>query len=123
MLPRIAADFLVLLHFSFIVFVLLGGLLVLKWRWLAYLHLPCAIWGILIEFFGWICPLTPLENHFREKAGQTGYSGGFMEHYLLPLIYPVNLTPNLQIILGLLVLLVNLAIYGLVLFKHYRRKG
>jgi uncharacterized protein with PQ loop repeat len=123
MLPRIAADFLVLLHFSFIVFVLLGGLLVLKWRWLAYLHLPCAFWGILIEFFGWICPLTPLENHFREKAGQTGYSGGFMEHYLLPLIYPVNLTHNLQIILGLLVLTVNLAIYGLVLFKHYQRKG
>lgn len=123
MLPRIAADFLVLLHFSFIVFVLLGGLLVLKWRWLAYLHLPCAFWGILIEFFGWICPLTPLENHFREKAGQTGYSGGFMEHYLLPLIYPVNLTHDLQIILGLLVLIVNLAIYGLVLFKHYQRKG
>jgi uncharacterized protein with PQ loop repeat len=123
MLPRIAADFLVLLHFSFIVFVLLGGLLVLKWRWLAYLHLPCAIWGVLIEFFGWICPLTPLENHFREKAGQTGYSGGFMEHYLLPLIYPVNLTHDLQIILGLLVLIVNLAIYGLVLFKHYQRKG
>jgi len=120
MAARIAADLVVLLHFLFIVFGLLGGLLALRWRWVLFLHFPAAVWISLIEFQGWICPLTPLENHFRELAGSGGYAGGFLEHYLLPLIYPPGLTRELQVILGLLALTVNLVIYALV-WRHYRR--
>ena len=109
---RIAADFIVLLHFAFILFVVLGGLLVFYRRMFAWLHLPTVLWGVLIEFSGWICPLTPWEQSLRIKAGQVGYSGGFVEHYLMPLIYPVALTPEIQIILGVLVLILNVGVYG-----------
>ncbi|PZX23448.1 conserved hypothetical protein; putative membrane protein [Cupriavidus phytorum] len=107
------ADLVVILHALFIVFVVAGGLLVLRWPRAAWVHLPAAVWGVLIEWAGWICPLTPLENTLRQAAGQAGYSGGFVERYLLPLIYPAGLTPAVQLWLGLVVLVVNVAIYAL----------
>jgi hypothetical protein len=87
---RIAADLVVLAHLGFILFVILGGLLVLRWPRMAWIHLPAVIWGALIEFAGWICPLTPLENWLREASGTAGYQGGFIEHYLVPIVYPAN---------------------------------
>ena len=110
---RIAADLLVLFHFAFILFVVLGGFLVLYRRLFAWLHFPAVIWGVLIEFSGWICPLTPWEQSLRIKAGHVGYSGGFVEHYLVPLIYPEALTPEIQFVLGVLVLILNVYIYVL----------
>ena len=109
------ADLVVVLHFLFVLFVVLGGLLVLRWPWVAYLHVPTAIWGALIEFMGWVCPLTPLEKRLREDAGLAGYEGGFVEHYILPALYPSALTRGVQIVLGSLVIGVNLAIYARVL--------
>ncbi|WP_354682722.1 DUF2784 domain-containing protein [Cupriavidus necator] len=106
------ADLVVVVHGLFILFVVAGGLLVLRWPRLAWVHLPAAVWGVLIEWLGWICPLTPLENTLRQAAGQAGYSGGFVERYLLPLIYPAGLTPAVQLWLGLVVLVVNVAIYA-----------
>lgn len=112
MIYRLAADLLVLLHGAFILFVCLGGLLVVRRpRW-AWLHLPAAVWGALIEFTGWVCPLTPWEWRLRALAGQQGYSGGFVEHYLVKLIYPAGLTPALQFVLGGLVVAVNVLVYA-----------
>ena len=108
-----AADLLVILHLAFILFVMLGGLLLFRWPWVAWLHLPAVAWGALIELIGWICPLTPLEQRFRQAAGEAGYSGGFIEQYLLPLIYPDNLTREIQLALGMLVIIFNAVIYGL----------
>ena len=114
-LPHLLADLLVVLHFAFVLFVVFGGLLVLRRPKIAYLHIPAAIWGALIEFTGWICPLTPLENSFRARAGEAGYQGGFVEHYILPTLYPSALTRDIQLLLGGFVLLLNLAIYAYVL--------
>lgn len=105
------ANALVLLHLAFVLFVVAGGLLVAWKPRLAWLHVPAVAWGALIEFMGWICPLTPLENHFRQLSGQGGYAGGFIEHYLLPLIYPDALTPPAQFSLGVLVLAINTLMY------------
>jgi uncharacterized protein DUF2784 len=116
------ADLVVALHFAFVLFVVLGGLLVLRWPRLAYLHIPAAIWGVLIEFAGWICPLTPLENALRVRAGEAGYQGSFVEHYILPVLYPSALTRNVQFLLGALVLALNLAIYGYLL-RRIRRNS
>jgi len=110
-LYRLLANAVVLLHALFIVFIVFGGFLAWRWRWVAVLHVPAAIWGVLIEYRGWICPLTPLENALRVKAGQAGYSGGFVEHYLLPAMYPSGLTPRIQAGLGTLVLVVNVVAY------------
>jgi len=107
------ADLVVIVHGLFILFVVAGGLLVLRWPRVAWLHLPAAAWGVLIEWSGWICPLTPLENTLRQAAGQAGYSGGFVERYLLPLIYPAGLTPAVQLWLGAVVLALNVAVYAL----------
>jgi uncharacterized protein DUF2784 len=112
------ADTVVILHFTFVLFVVLGGLLVLRWRRVAYLHLPAVIWGAWIEFTGRICPLTPLENSLRARAGEAGYSGGFIEHYLLPVLYPSDLTRTIQIVLGALVIAVNLSIYAYLLRRR-----
>jgi hypothetical protein len=120
MLYSIAADALVILHLAFIVFVMLGGLLLLKWPRLIYLHLPAVIWGTLVELQGWLCPLTPLEQQFRMLAGESGYSGGFIQHYLLPLIYPAALTRELQTLFALCVITSNLVIYP-VIYVKYRR--
>jgi hypothetical protein len=112
------ADLVLIIHLGFVLFVLLGGLLILKWRWIAWTHVPAAAWGIAIEFGGWICPLTPLENHLRERAGEAAYSGDFIARYLLPVIYPEGLTREAQIALGLGALLFNAAIYAVVVRTH-----
>jgi hypothetical protein len=105
------ADAILILHLAFILFVVLGGFLVLWRRWLIRLHLPVVVWGALIEFAGWICPLTPLENWLRMQGGDRGYSGGFINHYLVSLIYPEGLTRELQWLLGALVIAINAGIY------------
>ncbi len=112
MVYRLLADLVVLVHFGFVLFVILGGMLVLRWKRVAWVHLPAATWGAIVEFMGWICPLTPLEIWLRVMAGQSGYQTGFIAHYLLPVLYPQNLTRDTQIWLGVLVLCLNLAIYG-----------
>jgi hypothetical protein len=112
---RLAADAIVVIHFAFVLFVVLGGLLVLRWRWLAWLHLPAAAWGVLIEYANWICPLTPLENYLRERGGVAGYAGDFIEHYVLPLLYPARLTRSAQLLLGSLALALNALIYWYVI--------
>jgi len=122
MLFGIAADLLVLLHLGFILFVILGGLLVFWKRSLALLHLPAVLWGALVEFMAWQCPLTPLEQELRIAGNQAGYGGGFMEHYLLPLIYPGQLTPLIQVILGTLVIVINLIIYTLIILQIRRSR-
>jgi len=108
---RIAADAVVALHAAFVLFVVLGGLLALRWRRLAWVHAPAAVWGIAVEFAGWVCPLTPLENAFRERGGAAAFHGDFLQHYLLPLLYPVNLTRGSQVLLGSLALAVNAVVY------------
>jgi len=122
MFERIIADGLVLIHLVFICFVVFGGILVMRWKWVSLFHLPAVAWGALIEFQGWICPLTPLEQHFRYLAGQAGYRGGFIEHYLIPLIYPGGLTRPTQTVIGVFVIIMNLIIYGHWLYrtKHPR---
>ena len=112
MLLRLAADAVLVFHLAFIVFALLGGLLAIRWRWMVWLHLPAAGWGFFVEVTGRICPLTPLENMLREQAGSSGFSGGFVAHYLVPLIYPAGLTPDIQWLLAGVVVAVNLAVYG-----------
>jgi hypothetical protein len=111
MAASVAATALALIHFAFIVFVVLGGLLVLRWPKLMWVHLPAAVWGVLIEFAGWYCPLTTWENNMLRRAGRAGYSNGFVEHYLFALIYPEGLTRTMQIAIGLFVLVINVAVY------------
>jgi len=112
MLPRTLADILVGLHFLFIVFVVVGGFLTWRWPRIAWIHVPVALWGALIELTGWICPLTPLENHLRRAAGEAGYAGGFIEHYLIPVVYPGGLTRGTQLMLGIAVVVINVVAYG-----------
>jgi hypothetical protein len=121
MFYRLGADAVLVIHLLFIVFVLFGGLLALRWRWVVVLHLPAMVWGAVVEFFHLYCPLTPLENAWRIKAGGEGYEAGFIEHYLIPLIYPAGLTPQIQLWLGAIVLLVNLAVYGWLLVRPWRK--
>jgi hypothetical protein len=106
-----AATGIALIHLAFIVFVLLGGFLVLKWPRLAWVHLPAAVWGVLIEFFGWWCPLTKWENYFLREAGRAGYDGGFVAHYIMPILYPPGLTRGMEIAIGAIVLIINVSIY------------
>ncbi|MEZ0237077.1 MAG: DUF2784 domain-containing protein [Methylophilaceae bacterium] len=115
---RLLADLTLLAHFAFIIFVLLGGLLVLKWPQVAWLHIPAALWGALTEFFSLPCPLTPLEKHFQRLAGDTPYEGDFIARYLLPWIYPAGLTPTVQIVLGAIVVALNILIYGWLLARQ-----
>lgn len=112
MLALFLADLVLLMHLGFVLFVLFGGLLALRWRMILWVHLPAALWGIFVEFGGWICPLTPLENWLRTQAGDASYEGDFIVRYLLPILYPKALTPEIQVVLGTLVLVVNLVIYG-----------
>ena len=114
---RILTDSIVVIHLLFILFVILGGFLAFYKRWIVWVHLPAVLWGVCIELFGWICPLTPLENRLRYGGGQQGYEGGFIEHYLVPLIYPENLTKNIQIVLGLSVLVINIVVYYILLSR------
>jgi len=119
---RVLADLVVVLHLAFVAFVVLGGLLVLRWPRLAWLHVPAAVWGTLIEFAGWVCPLTPLENRLRYLGGEAGYEGGFVERYLLGVLYPEGLTPEAQLALGMLVLVVNGAVYARLWRRRWRRR-
>ena len=114
MLDRVLTDAVVVFHLGFIVFALAGGVLVITWRRsVAWLHLPAVAWAAYAEFTATICPLTPLENALRLRAGQSGYAGGFVEHYLIPIIYPAGLTPNAQGVLGAVVIAVNLLFYAI----------
>ena len=123
MLFGLLADAVLLLHLAFMVFVLFGALLVWRWPRVAWLHLPAVAWGVLLEFFGWLCPLTPLEVTLRRAAGAAGYPGGFVEHYLAPLIYPAGLTPAIQAWIGAGVLVLNVALYGHLLWRASRKGG
>lgn len=120
MIYRALADAVLVLHLGFVLFVVLGGLPVLRWTRVAWLHIPAAIWGVLIEYTGWICPLTPLENSLRARGGETGYAGGFIEHYIQPVLYPAGLTRGTQMVLGSLALVLNLTAYTVVLARRNR---
>jgi len=106
------ADMAVIVHLGFVAFVALGGFLVWRWRRLAWIHIPCAMWAVLVEWLNLVCPLTPLEQHLRTLAGEPGYQGGFVEHYLVPLLYPPGLTRVLQLLIAALVVAVNIAVYA-----------
>lgn len=105
------ANLVLIVHLAFVVFVLCGGLLVLRWRWIAWLHVPAIAWGAFVEFSGWICPLTPLENWLRAQGGDISYKSDFIAQYLLPVLYPGDLTRDLQLLLGTVVIVLNAAVY------------
>jgi hypothetical protein len=117
----VLADLVLILHLAFIFFIVLGGILVARWPRMVWAHLPAAFWGVLIELAGWICPLTPLENDLRRRAGQSAYSESFVEHYLMPVIYPEELTRNVQLLLAFAVFAWNAAIYAWVLRRRRTR--
>ena len=114
---RMAADTVVVIHLGFILFVFLGGLTLLRWPWMIWVHVPAAVWGGLVELIGAPCPLTPLENHLRTAGQGETYSGGFIDHYIMPIVYPPGLTRETQVILGVLVVAINFAIYFKILTK------
>ena len=118
----LAANAVLILHFSFICLVMLGGLAVPRYPRFAFVHVPAAIWGVLVEAFGWYCPLTDLENALLRRAGEEGYAGEFVERYLLNVIYPEGLTREIQMVLAGVVVVVNVAVYGWVLKKRSLRK-
>ncbi len=122
MLYRTLADLVLVLHLAFIFFVVAGGLLALRWRWAPLVHLPAALWGVFIELSGGICPLTPIENALRRAEGTSGYSGGFIEHYVVPIIYPAGLLPSIQLLLAALVVLANTLVYFFV-WRSLRSSG
>src|ERR1043165_3621879 len=117
MLDATAADVVLIVHFAFVAFVIAGGALVLAWPRVAWLHVPAVFWGAVVEFSGWICPLTPLENHLRTAAGESPYTGDFVQHYLMALLYPHDLSRSVQVGLGLLVIAINMLFYGLLLLR------
>ena len=114
------ADLVLVVHFAFLAFVVAGGAFVLRWPRVAWAHVPAVIWGVLIEFFGWICPLTPLEIALRHRAGEAAYTGGFIAHYVMRVIYPEGLTRGIQVMLGILVLALNGGIYAAMIAREVR---
>ncbi len=118
MLYHTLADLVLVLHLVFIIFVVAGGLLAWRWRWVPLVHVPAAVWGVFVEVTGNVCPLTPLENTLRRAAGASGYSGGFVEHYLAPAIYPSTLSHRVQLSLAVAVVLSNVAAYFFVWHRH-----
>jgi hypothetical protein len=118
---RLLADALVVVHLAFIVFVVAGGALVLAWPRLAWAHLPAVVWAAYTEFTASICPLTPLENALRRRAGEAGYEGSFVEHYVIPLIYPPGLTASTQLVLGAIVVAINVVVYAIAWRRRARR--
>ena len=118
----VLADIVVGIHFAFVLFVILGGLFVLRWKRWAWIHIPCVFWGALNEFWGCMCPLTPLENWLRQSGGEAGYSTSFVEHYILPILYPTELTRGLQVVLGLVVIAINAGVYGWLWFRARKRR-
>lgn len=121
MFHRLLADLTLIIHLLFILFVVLGAFLVIKWKWMMWIHIPCAIWGSLIEIYYWICPLTHLENYFHRLANEAGYAGGFIEHYLILIIYPPGLTPGFQLASGIFVIIINLIIYGYITYQYLKK--
>lgn len=121
MLYRALADLVLVAHLGFVLFVMLGALLALRWPKILWVHLPAAAWGAFVEFSGLVCPLTPLEQWLRRLSGEAGYAGGFVEHYLLPLLYPPGLTSELQLTLGTVVVVANAALYGWLWWRHRRK--
>ena len=122
MVYRVLADLVVIIHLGFVVFVGLGGLLAIRYRRCAWIHIPAALWGAVISFAGWVCPLTPLENWLRVRGGAVGYNAGFIEHYIVPVLYPTVLTRTMQVGVGVFVLVLNVAVYGRV-FRRYWWRG
>ena len=122
MLAYLLANTLLLIHFLFIAFALFGGLFIFRYRWVAWLHIPAFVWAALISFVGWICPLTPWEVSLRRSAGQEGYSGGFIEHYITPIIYPAGYTREFAIAAGVTVLVINSLIYAITIYRT-RKQG
>ena len=120
---RIAADTILLLHLAFTLFTVLGGLLVLRRPSLLWVHLTAVLWGVIIEWADWVCPLTPLENLLRERGGEAGYAGGFIEHYVARFLYPENLTIKLRYLLGLALVAANLIIYGYIFLVRRRKRS
>jgi len=114
MIYGLLADVALMAHVAFVAFVILGGLSALRWPKVGWLHIPCALWGAWVEVAGWICPLTPLEVSWRRRAGEVGYTGGFLEHYVTPVLYPSGLTREVQVGLGVAVVVLNLVVYALV---------
>jgi len=123
MLYLVFSNLVFITHAAFILFVVLGGLLAVRWKWAVWFHVPAAIWGMLIEFTGWACPLTALEIEWLQKAGRAGYSGGFIEHYLIPLVYPAGITEADQVFLGCGVFVMNVLVYLLVWQKWRRSRA
>lgn len=117
------ADLVLLAHLAFVIFVVLGGLLALRWPKAAWIHLPCAAWAAFVEFAGIICPLTPLENRLRWLGGAPAYAGDFIGHYVTAALYPAGLTRPVQIVLGGVVVALNAAVYWRVLARRGGRRG
>lgn len=122
MLYLILSNLVFVTHATFIIFVVLGGLLAVRWKWMVWFHLPAAIWGMLIEFTGWECPLTALEVAWLQRAGRAGYGGGFIEHYIVQVVYPAGLTDADQVFLGFGVVLTNAVVYAVV-WRSWRRRN
>jgi len=120
MIYSLLADLVVLIHFAFILFAVLGALLVARWPRLIWLHLPAVVWAMAIEFFGMICPLTPLENWLLARGGEAGYQESFVQHYIAALVYPGEITDTVKLLLGLGVLTINLGLYGWLILRHRR---
>ena len=123
MLDRFCADAVVVFHLLFIAFAMGGALLVLRWSRLMFVHLPVVAWAVLVEVMSWPCPLTPLENYFRRRGGEAGYPGGFIEHYIWPVIYPEGLTDRTQFLIGSFVFCVNVAAYSVVVRRRKRQRA
>lgn len=123
MIYRVLANLVVLSHLGFIFFVIFGGLLAFRWRFMPWLHLPAVAWAAAVQLFGWICPLTPLENALRRAGGAAGYTGGFFDHYTTAIIYPTPLTREFQVLLGWVVVALNLAVYLAVWRRRHHRPG
>jgi hypothetical protein len=123
MVYNFLSNLVVFLHLLFILFVCLGAFLVIKWPRIVWIHIPFALWGIVVEYFNMLCPLTPLENYFRKMSGGNTYETDFIERYFVPLIYPETLTRNLQFVLGSIVIVLNFAIYGFILYKRIKKRS
>jgi len=123
MIDRLLADVVVVFHLLFISFAVGGGILVMRWRRVMWVHLPAVAWAVLVEAMSWPCPLTPLENYFRRRGGEAGYPGGFIEHYIWPVIYPEELTDQVQLLIGGFVFCVNVAAYAIVIARWWRGRS
>lgn len=110
---RALADLVLIVHFAFVLFVIFGGVLALRWPRVAWIHVPIALYGAAVEFVGFLCPLTPLEVGLRQRGGQVGYTGGFIDHYITAALYPTGLTRQVQFILGAALVVLNVVVYGI----------